>query len=164
MLIKRAQSIFETTEPIQSDMKQLNLVKNHNEIYQYQGIIQGDYPIYIPRNSKLAEIVQHFHKKTFHGGIVLTMTAVRDQYWIPKLRHLTKIIIRNCYGCKRYHIKPYDTPLPGQPTKYRRTGIRAFQVTGLDFARPVMYNKGNFKQNKLYTYCYSHAVLVEQFI
>ena len=40
ILIKREQSIFETTEPIQNDMKQLNLVKYHNELYQCQGRIQ----------------------------------------------------------------------------------------------------------------------------
>ena len=145
-------------------MKQLNLVKNHNEVYQCQGRIQGDYPIWIPRNSKLAEkTVQHFHKKTIHGGVVMKMTAVRDQYWIPKLRQLTKRIIRNCYGCKRYHIKPSDTPPPGQLTKDRTTGIKAFQVIGLDFAGPIMYKKGNSKQNKSYI-LYSHAVLVERFI
>ena len=33
MLIKREQSIFEATEQIQNDMKQLNLVKNHSEVY-----------------------------------------------------------------------------------------------------------------------------------
>ena len=33
MLIKREQSRFEKTEPIQSNKKQLNLVKNHNEVY-----------------------------------------------------------------------------------------------------------------------------------
>ena len=37
MLIKGEQSIFEATEPIQNDLKQLNLVKNHNEVYQCQG-------------------------------------------------------------------------------------------------------------------------------
>ena len=95
-------------------MKQLNLVKNYNEVYECQDRIQGDYPNYIPRNSKLAEkTVLHFHKKTLHGGVVLTMTTMRGQYWIPKLRQLTKRIIRNCYGCKRYNIKPYDTPPPG---------------------------------------------------
>ena len=79
MLIKREQSIFEITEPIHSDMKELNLVKNHNEVYQCQGRIQGDYPIYVPKNSKLAEkIVQHFHKKALHRGVVLTMPAARD--------------------------------------------------------------------------------------
>ena len=67
MLIKREQSIFETTKPIQNDMKPLNLFKNYSEVYQCQGRIQGDYPIYIPRNSELAEkIVQQFHKKTLH--------------------------------------------------------------------------------------------------
>ena len=50
MFIKREQSIFETKEPIQNDMKQLNLIKHHNEVYQCQGRIQGDDPIYIPRN------------------------------------------------------------------------------------------------------------------
>ena len=37
MLIKQEQSIFETTAPIQNNIKQLNLVKNHNEVYQCQG-------------------------------------------------------------------------------------------------------------------------------
>ena len=32
MLINREESIFQTTEPIQNDMKQVNLVKNHNEV------------------------------------------------------------------------------------------------------------------------------------
>ena len=32
-----------------------------------------------------------FHKKTLHGGVALTMTAVLDHYWIPKLRQLTKV-------------------------------------------------------------------------
>ena len=47
----------------QNDVKQLNLVKNQQGVYQCQGRIQGDYPTYIPRNCKLAQkIVQHFHK------------------------------------------------------------------------------------------------------
>ena len=125
-------------------MKQSNLVKNQHEIYQCQGRFQSDYPIYIPRNSKLAEkIVQHFHKKTLHGVIILTMTAVRDQYWIPKLKQLTKIIIRNCYGSKRYHIKPYDTPPRGQLTQARTTVIRAFQVIELNFTGSIMYKEWN---------------------
>ena len=75
MLTKWEQSIVETTESIQNTVKQLNLAKNHNEVYQCQGKIQGDYPIYIPRNSKVAEkIVQHFYKKTLHRGVVLKIT------------------------------------------------------------------------------------------
>ena len=86
------------------------------------------------------------------------MTVVRDQYWMPKLKQLTKIIIRNCCGCKRYHIKPYDTPPPGQLTKHRTTGIRAFQVTGLDFAGLFMYKKVISKQYKLYTLLFTSSL------
>ena len=42
MLTKREKSILETRESIQSNMKQLNLVKKHNEVDQCQGKIQGD--------------------------------------------------------------------------------------------------------------------------
>ena len=42
MLIEQEQTIFETTGPIQNDMKQLNLFKNHNKVYQCQSRIQGD--------------------------------------------------------------------------------------------------------------------------
>ena len=96
------------------------------------------------------KIVQHFHKKILHGGVVLKMAAVRDKYWVLKLRQLTKRIIRNCYGCKWYPIKPYDTPPPGQLTKNRTTEIRAFQLIDIDFAGPIIYKKGNSKQNKSY--------------
>ena len=134
-------------------MKQLN-----------QGKIQGVYLIYISRNSKVAEkIVQHFYKKTLHRGVVLKITAVRDQYWILKSRQSAKITIRNCYGCKWYPIKPYDTPPPDQLTKNRTTEIRAFQVIGTDFADLLNTRKGIL--NKLsHTYSYSHAVLLELFI
>ena len=109
-------------------MEQLKLLKNQHKIYQCLGRFQGDYPIYTPRNSKLAEkIVHNFYKKTLHGRVILKMTTVKDQYWIPKLKQMTKRIIRNCYGCKRYHIKPYDTPTPGQLKKARTTVTREFQ-------------------------------------
>ena len=38
MLVKREQNI--TTEPIQNNMKQLNLVKNQHEVYECQGRFQ----------------------------------------------------------------------------------------------------------------------------
>ena len=93
------------------------------------------------------------------------MTALRDQYWIPNLRQLTKRMIKNCYGCKRYHIKAYNAPPPGQLTQDRTTGITAFQVIGLDFAGSIMYKKGSSKQNKsyilLFTCSLSRAIHLE---
>ena len=41
-----------------------------------------------------------------HGGVILTMAAVRENYWITKLRQLTERVTRNCFGCKRFQVKP----------------------------------------------------------
>ena len=37
------------------------------------------------------------------------MAYVRKRYWIPKLRQLTKQIVKNYYGCKIFYVVPYST-------------------------------------------------------
>ena len=80
-----------------------------------------------------------------HGGVILTMAAVRENYWIPKLQQLTKRVIRNCFGCKRFQVKPFVIPPQGQLPIDRTTGSRPFQVIGTDFAGPIMYHAKNKK-------------------
>ena len=67
------------------------------------------------------------------------MTHVRESYWIPKLRQLTKRIIRRCHGCIRFRAvalaKPPTAPLPTD----RMEGYRPFQVIGIHFAGPIMF-------------------------
>ena len=38
------------------------------------------------------------HKKTMHGGAILTMAVIRGNYWIPKLKQIARRVIRNCFG------------------------------------------------------------------
>ena len=65
--------------------------------------IQGQYPLCIPRRLSLAEKIVHgTYKKTMHEGVISTMAAVRENYWITKLQQLIKRVIRNCFGCKRF--------------------------------------------------------------
>ena len=55
------------------------------------GRIQGQTPVYLPNNSKFTEkLIQKVHYETLHGGVGLTMTAVRERYWMPKLQSLVK--------------------------------------------------------------------------
>ena len=53
-MIKRKQQ-FEVTEQFQKDVKQLNLVKNQNNIYYYSGRIQVIFPIYIQKAGNVAQ-------------------------------------------------------------------------------------------------------------
>lgn len=79
---------------------------SQNSIYGRRGRIEGNFRIYILKAGIIAEkVIQHFPEKMLHWGVNLTMTAVRDQYRIPKLRQLTKSIIKDYYGSTRCHIK-----------------------------------------------------------
>ena len=154
-IIEEVQRRHENTERFCRDRDQLNLVRE-NGLYFCKGRIQGMYPIYIPPDSLLAEkIVADAHKNTLHGLVGLTMTKVRQRYWIPKLRQLTKGVIRRCYGCKKYRaiaLKPPPTaPLP----KDRTEGTRPFQVIGVDFAGPIMYRIKGKQDGKAYIILYA---------
>ena len=71
--------------------------------------------IHIPSDSILAEkIILMAHKNTLHGGVLLTMTKVRETYWIPTLRQTTKSLLRKCHTCKKFNAKPYTAVKPGQ--------------------------------------------------
>ena len=80
-------------------------------MYLCLGRIQGDYPVFIPKKSLLAEkLVEEAHLPTIHGRVTLAMTKIRDQYWIPTLKQLVKRIIKKFHGCKRFNISHYPKP------------------------------------------------------
>ena len=95
--IKRVQSSCNLEE----DRLQLNLQANRDGVLVRRGRIQGHYPVHVPDTSLLAEkLVQDSHLRTLHGGIGMTMTHIRSKYWIPRLRQLTRKVVKNCYGCR----------------------------------------------------------------
>ena len=82
--IKREQARYSKTENFEEDQLRLNLQKNPVDgVYECRGRIQGDYPTYIPPKSLLAEkMVQDAHVLSLHGGVGLTMSSLRQAYWI----------------------------------------------------------------------------------
>ena len=80
----------------------------------FKGRIHGVYPIYLPSSSALSgKIIMSAHRKTLPEGVASTMAAVRSLFWIPVLSKLTKSVIQNCYGCKRFRAMHYPNPKPG---------------------------------------------------
>ena len=72
------------------------------------------------------------HTKTLLGRVASAMSAVRPLFWIPVLRKLTKSVIRNCYGCKRFRAMHYPNPKPGliprDKTEHVRSLVRTMQA------------------------------------
>ena len=121
--IKRTQGSYSNTEKFMQDQLRLNLQKNSEGLYECRGRIQGRYRIYLPASTVSSEkLVQDSHVLTLHGGVGLTMAFIRRDYWIPRLRQLTKKVIRGCFGCKRFQATAFHGPPPGNLPIDRTTG------------------------------------------
>ena len=112
--IQRAQESDRNESHHEATAASLNLQPNSEGVLVCRGRIQGKQPIYIPYRSGLARsIVQRRHLQTLHGGVSLTMAAVREDYWIPRLQSLVKAIRKDCNGCRRFQAAPMQVPAPG---------------------------------------------------
>ena len=135
----------------QQTQKALNLQTNASGLLGCHGRIQGKYPVYLPIKAVLTrKLVQKVHCETLHGGVGLTMAAVREQYWVPKLRSLVKSVRSECYGCRRFTATLINAPAPG-PLPKDCTGVgAAFEVVGVDFAGPIRYKQSKKSEQKAY--------------
>ena len=144
----------------------LNLQKNADGLLECRGRVQGLYPIYLPTESLFTEkLVMHCHKVTLHGGVIQTMTQVRENYWIPRLRQLVKRLRFSCRGCKKFHAIAFNSPPPGYLPKDRTEGRRPFDVIGVDYAGPIACKENQRSTRKayilLFTCSLSRAVYIE---
>ena len=98
------------------------------------------------------------HQGTLHGGVASTMTAVISLFWIPVLRKLTKSIIRNCYGCKRFRATHYPNPKPELLPRDRTEQALSFGIVGTDYAGSFYYRSKGKKYLKAYISSFSCSV------
>ncbi len=120
---KRAQRDATINGEIEKLKIQLNLQLNDAEVLECRGRIEGDYPVFLPQNHLFTrKLVERAHLKTLHGGVGMTMAKVRDKYWVPKLRQLVKRVRSGCWGCKRFRVRSYENPTPGNLPTIRMQG------------------------------------------
>ena len=83
---------------------------------------------------------------------------VRSLFWIPHLKSLSKSLIRNCYGCKKFRSLPYHSPKPGPLPKDRTEKCFPFEVIGTDYAGPIYYKTKKKSELKAYILLFSCSV------
>ena len=81
-------------------------------------------------------------------GVANTMAALREEWWIPRLRTLVKKELRNCNVCKVFATKPYGTPTTSTLPEFRTEVSRPFQYVGVDFAGPLKVKVNKKKEEK----------------
>ena len=122
----------------------LRLAKDEDGLIRCNERIQGYTPIFILRESVLARwIIEHYHVQTLHGGVTGTMNKVRQRYWVPRLRSLVKSVRCSCNYCEKYRVTVLNAPPTSALPKFRTEFTEPFNVTGVDFAGPLLYISGS---------------------
>ncbi|XP_011883612.1 PREDICTED: uncharacterized protein LOC105570777, partial [Vollenhovia emeryi] len=95
------------------------------------------HPVILPRHCQLSSlIIAHAHQRTLHGGTQLTLSHIRQRYWILGGRAPVKSHILRCVTCARQRgIRAHQ--LMGQLPLSRVTQARPFTHTGVDYAGPL---------------------------
>ena len=106
------------------------------------------------------KLIRYTHEKVMHMIVANTIGALREIWWIPKMRSLVKKVIRNCNVCEVFSAKPFGNQETARLPLFRTTMSLAFQRTGVDFAGPLRC-RGNHKTDevKVYVIIFTCAVM-----
>lgn len=93
--MRKATDQYSETEQFKEDQLKPNLQRNAEGLHECRGRTQESYPIISPPLALLSEkMVLDVHVQTLHRGVGLTMAYISRNYGIPRLRQLTKKVIR----------------------------------------------------------------------
>jgi len=87
------------------------------------------------------------------------MAKIREEHWIPCLRHLAKKVIKQCHACKRFQAVALAAPPPGLLPPETTEGSSPFEFVGLDFAGPIKNRKSLQAEGKAYLAVYACSLM-----
>ncbi|KAJ8723327.1 hypothetical protein PYW08_003239 [Mythimna loreyi] len=146
------ESLLQNQE-VKSDSKLLNLnpyldqdgiLRAKGRLRQANISIEMKQPIIIPYNSRLTELlIAQAHELTFHGGARLTMSFLRQKYWIIKGNRAVKTQLHRCVICRKQEPRKLQQ-IMGDLPDFRTNPAPAFYHTGVDYTGfiSVKANKG----------------------
>ena len=102
-------------------------------------------------------IIYAVHKKCLHAGVNSTLTAIRQNYWVPSTRQLIRKLLRHCVICRKTEGRSYQTLDPPPPVRCRVQETQPFEVTGVNFTS-ALYVRDIGKESKVYVCLFTCAV------
>ena len=120
-------------------------------------------PIMIPSRHQFPWlIIQEAHEKVYHSGIRLTLSTVRQRFWILRGRESVKRVLRDRTTCKGLQGKPFKPATATELPEFLVDKRPPFVNTGLDFAGPLMVKLDD--QFKYLMFVYTRGLRQGQFI
>ncbi|XP_018396214.1 PREDICTED: uncharacterized protein LOC108774572 [Cyphomyrmex costatus] len=93
---------------------------------------------YILRNDQLTRlIVLEAHKRCLHGGIMMTLATLRNNFWMLQARKLVRSVIYRCVTCARIRAELPSQIMSALPECRVSLPARPFINCGIDYAGPI---------------------------
>lgn len=95
------------------------------------------YPILLPKNHPYVYlIIKHVHLYYLHSSLEVTMSVIRQKYWLIHCRSTIKKVIHDCIPCVRSQKEMCQQIMADLPAA-RVTMAPVFARVGVDFAGPI---------------------------
>ncbi|XP_029167976.1 uncharacterized protein LOC114938272 [Nylanderia fulva] len=113
------------------------LLRLRGRLFRSQLDPEEKHPLILPRKCRLSILVMdHHHRKTLHGGPQLTLSSIRQRFWIIGGRVPIRAFIHKCVICARHHATTGQQAV-GQLPASRVVPRRPFFNSGVDYAGPL---------------------------
>ena len=100
------------------------------------------HPIVLDRRSPIVKpLVRQLHQDAHHAEPSAMMAVLAENSYMPGAKKLCKFISRKCVNCQRAYLKT-ATQMMGQLPPERTNPTLPFQITGIDFAGPLLCRQG----------------------
>ena len=170
--IREAQTGLKVDEKFSQFSNSLGLIEEEG-ILRCRGRLQNSdleynakYPILIPRDHRLAElIVQRCHREVHHGGVRATLSRLRTKFWVVRGRQMIKKLLSRCVVCKKLEGRPCSVTKVADLPEFRIREVAPFSKVGIDFAGPLFAKCCSKSSRKVYialfTCCVTRALHLE---
>ncbi|XP_071643007.1 uncharacterized protein [Temnothorax longispinosus] len=121
---------------------------------------QRKHPILLFAQCKITRLlIEKEHRTLLHASQQLLLASIRQQYWPLNAKILVRQVCRSCVWCVRNNPKRLTQAMGSLPGD-RIKPSRAFAITGIDFAGPIitLVNKGRGRKT-----CKSYVALFISF-
>ena len=108
-------------------------------------------PILLPKRHHFTTLViREIHDSVAHSGVRMTLSVVRERYWILRGKESVKRMVRNCVLCKWFSERAFDTAPSLSLPEFRTDEGPPFVYIGLDFAGTLCIRDSQGNKTKSY--------------
>ena len=108
-------------------------------------------PILLPKQHDFTTLViREVHSNIAHSGVRMTLSTIRERFWILRGRESVKRVVRHCRLCKWFKENGFLTLPSLHLPKFRIEDGPPFLNIGLDFAGPLFVRNKSENSAKCY--------------